>query len=60
MAIPVLFALMGLGIDSVFGTKPIFLVTFAIIGAVGVFVREWYAYAEKMRAHDENAIWGKR
>lgn len=33
--------LIGLGLDHIFGTKPIFVVLFVVVAAIGAFARMW-------------------
>ena len=44
----------GLGwlIDRLLGTTPLFMIALTIFGAVGVFIRFWYRYDEKMTQHE--------
>jgi len=44
----------GLGwlIDRLLGTTPLFMIALTIFGAVGVFIRFWYRYDEKMTEHE--------
>ena len=60
VATPFLFALLGFGLDHLFNTKPIFVITFAAFGVVGMFAREWFVYNAKMRAHEKGSVWAKR
>ena len=54
---PVLFTGLGYLIDRWLGTRPIFLVIFAVLGVVGAVLKAWYAYVASMRAHEEGAPW---
>lgn len=45
----VAFALLGLLIDSILGTRPAFLLTFAIVGFLGAAARIYYGYKDQMR-----------
>jgi F0F1-type ATP synthase assembly protein I len=44
----------GLGwlIDHLLGTTPLFMIVMTIFGAIGVFVRFWYRYDERMTQHE--------
>ena len=44
----------GLGwlIDYLAGTTPLFMIVMTIFGAIGVFVRFWYRYDERMTQHE--------
>ncbi len=41
---PVLFALVGLGIDGLLGITPILTITFTLVGIIGAFAKLFYAY----------------
>jgi ATP synthase protein I len=49
-----LFFGLGFVLDRVIGTTPLFMIAMTIVGAIGVFVRFWYQYDERMTEH-ENA-----
>lgn len=57
---PMLFGLMGFGIDHLFGTRPVFMAGFFVFALAGVFVRMYYGYDREMRRHDEEGPWAKR
>jgi F0F1-type ATP synthase assembly protein I len=44
----------GLGwlIDHLLGSTPLFMIVMTIFGAIGVFVRFWYRYDERMAQHE--------
>ena len=48
----VLFGVVGYVIDRAAGTTPVFLVVFALVGAVGQTARLWYAYDAAMRRYE--------
>ena len=57
---PVVCTLVGLWIDSVAGTSPIFTVTLFLFGAVGTFVSQYYQYQARSRDLDEGRPWSRR
>ncbi len=57
---PALFGLLGLGIDHVAGTSPVFVVALGLFGVVGTFVRLWYGYDAEMRSHEASSRWAPR
>ena len=38
----------GYGLDWLFGTTPIFMIVFSVLGAVGLFVKWKYRYDDRM------------
>ena len=57
---PLLFALLGWALDRWLGTSPVLLIALALFGVVGMAVKTYYAYAEKMRQHEQEAPWAPR
>jgi F0F1-type ATP synthase assembly protein I len=57
---PILLAGMGYLLDWIFGLVPVLTVVFAIVGVIGVAMKEYYTYAAAMQAHEDNAPWAKR
>lgn len=49
---PVVFALIGYGLDRLLGITPILTVALAIFAIVGQSIVMWYQYDAKMRAHE--------
>jgi F0F1-type ATP synthase assembly protein I len=47
-AVPILFALFGLWLDSRFGTRPILMLVFTLFAIVGLGIRSYYTYKTKM------------
>lgn len=60
VATPMLFGLMGFGLDHLFGTKPVFTALLFAFALAGMFVRMYYGYDREMRRHDEEGPWAKR
>ena len=47
-----LFFGLGFLLDRVVGTTPLFMIVMTIFGAIGVFVRFWYRYDQRMSEHE--------
>jgi F0F1-type ATP synthase assembly protein I len=56
---PVVAAGIGYAIDRVVGTVPIFTIVFLVLAVIGTFVKMYYAYDTKMKAHDAESPWGR-
>ncbi len=46
--ITLLFLGVGYGLDWLFGTTPIFMIVFTVVGAVGLFAKWKYRYDDRM------------
>lgn len=57
---PLLLALIGYGLDRLFGTLPLFTIAFAVIGLVGACIKLYYGYTSEMKEHEANGPWAKR
>ncbi len=57
---PLLLALIGLGLDHLFGTTPILVVIFAVVGFAGACIKLYYGYNAEMAEHEKGAPWAKR
>jgi len=49
---PAIFAGIGLGIDSLIGTVPVFTIALLVFAFVGMFVRMWFGYDHAMQRHE--------
>ncbi|MEI7622664.1 MAG: AtpZ/AtpI family protein [Actinomycetes bacterium] len=56
---PLILALVGFGIDKLFGTVPLFTVLFAVLGLIGVVVKIYYNYRAEMEAHEAEGPWAR-
>jgi len=56
----VLFALLGLWIDSALGTAPLFLLLLFAFGAAGTFASAYYRYRARSDALDAGKPWARR
>lgn len=57
---PMVFGLVGFGLDRFFETTPLFTIIAVVIAFAGTGVKLWFGYDLEMRAHDENSAWAKR
>jgi F0F1-type ATP synthase assembly protein I len=56
---PLILALIGFGIDKLFGTVPVFTVLFAVLGLIGVVVKLYFNYRAEMEEHDAAGPWAR-
>ncbi|CAB4346672.1 MAG: AtpZ/AtpI family protein [Actinobacteria bacterium] len=56
---PLILALIGFGIDKLFGTVPVFTVLFAVLGLIGVVVKIYFNYRAEMQEHDAAGPWAR-
>ena len=56
---PLILALIGFGIDKLFGTVPVFTVLFAVLGLIGVVVKIYFNYWTEMQEHDAAGPWAR-
>ncbi len=56
---PLILALIGFGIDKLFGTVPVFTVLFAVLGLIGVVVKIYFNYRTEMQEHDAAGPWAR-
>jgi ATP synthase protein I len=47
-----LFFGLGYGLDWLFGTRPVFMIVFTVLGAVGLFAKWKYRYDDRMNEHE--------
>jgi len=57
---PLILALIGFGIDHLFGTLPLFTIVFATLGLVGAVIKIYFGYVAEMDEHEKDAPWAKR
>ncbi len=48
----VLFFGAGFGLDRLFGTTPVFMIAFTLLGGVGLFIKFKYSYDARMEQHE--------
>lgn len=46
----------GYGLDRLFGTIPVFMIIFTVLGAVGLFAKFYYSYESRMDEHDAERL----
>jgi F0F1-type ATP synthase assembly protein I len=51
-----IFLGLGWGLDTIFGTIPVFMITMTVIGSVGLFARFYYSYGRRMDRHDADRV----
>jgi F0F1-type ATP synthase assembly protein I len=57
VAVPLILALVGFGLDSWLGTTPVLTVVFGVVGFVGCILRTYYAYLARMEYEEEGKPW---
>jgi F0F1-type ATP synthase assembly protein I len=57
VAVPLIFAVVGFGLDRWFGTGPLLAVVLGAVGFVGVLLRTYYAYLARMEYEEEGKPW---
>jgi F0F1-type ATP synthase assembly protein I len=56
---PLIFGFLGLLLDRRLGTSPLFVVVLGLFGIIGMGLKTYFEYAEKMRRHEEGKPWAK-
>ena len=56
---PLLLALVGYGLDRLFGTVPVLTIIFAVVGLAGAVAKLYYGYRAEMEQHEANGPWAK-
>jgi F0F1-type ATP synthase assembly protein I len=54
---PMLFGLLGWLLDRWIGTAPLFTLVLFLFGVVGMSLKAYYAYVEKMKREEQNTPW---
>jgi F0F1-type ATP synthase assembly protein I len=49
-----LFLGIGYVLDRIFGTMPVFMIIFVLLGAIGLFAKLKYRYDDRMEEHEAN------
>ena len=55
---PMIFGLLGWLLDRWLGTSPVFTLVLFLFGIVGMAVKTYYAYVEKMKREEAGTPWG--
>jgi F0F1-type ATP synthase assembly protein I len=56
---PLLLALIGYGLDRLFGTVPVITIVFAVLGLAGAVIKLYFGYRNEMEAHEASGPWAK-
>ncbi len=56
---PLLLALIGYGLDRLFGTLPILTIVFAVLGLLGAVTKLYYSYRSEMEQHEASGPWAR-
>jgi F0F1-type ATP synthase assembly protein I len=56
---PLILALLGYGLDRLFGTLPVFIIVFAVVGLAGAVAKLYFGYRVEMERHEANGPWAK-
>ncbi|MDQ1391146.1 MAG: hypothetical protein QOF30_123 [Acidimicrobiaceae bacterium] len=56
---PIVAGGLGYVVDRVIGIVPLFTLIFLVLAVVATFVKMYYAYDAKMKAHDAESPWGR-
>ena len=56
---PLVLALIGFGLDRLFGTVPVLTILFAVVGLAGAVAKLYYGYRSEMEQHEANGPWAK-
>ncbi len=56
-----LLVMVGLGllVDHLAGTSPLFVIIFSVLGFAGISVKLYLGYDLEMRKHDDGAVWNR-
>ncbi len=54
---PMLLALLGYGIDRLFGTVPVFTISLGLLGFIGAVVKIYFTYRSDMEQHEASGPW---
>lgn len=46
----------GFGLDTLFGTTPLFMIILTVVGSVGLFARFYYSYEARMDEHEAERV----
>jgi F0F1-type ATP synthase assembly protein I len=56
---PMIFGLLGWLVDRWVGTSPLFTLVLFLFGVVGMAVRTYFAYVEKMKHEEAGTPWAR-
>ena len=55
----VIMVAIGLGADRLFGTAPLFVIVFSVLGFAGITVKLFLGYDLEMKKHEADAVWNR-
>lgn len=55
-----LFGLLGLGLDKLFGTRPVFMLVFGAIAFIGAFASTYFRYQARIAKDEEGKPWAHK
>ncbi|HRW36629.1 MAG: AtpZ/AtpI family protein [Acidimicrobiales bacterium] len=57
-----LAVMVGIGwlADRIFGTEPLLIIVFSVLGFAGIAAKLWIGYDLEMKQHEEGAIWNRK
>jgi F0F1-type ATP synthase assembly protein I len=56
---PVVFGALGYLLDRWLGLVPLFTIVLLVFGLVGMFLKMWFTYDNRMKAEEAEAVWAK-
>lgn len=56
---PLLLALIGYGLDRLFGTVPVLTIIFAVLGLLGAVTKMYFSYRSDMELHERSGPWAQ-
>ncbi len=56
---PLLLAVIGYGLDRLFGTVPVLTIVFAVVGVTGAVAKLYFSYRSEMEQHEANGPWAR-
>jgi F0F1-type ATP synthase assembly protein I len=57
VAVPMVFAVLGFGLDRWFGTTPVLAIALGLFGLVGIVARTYFWYQMHMNREEEGKPW---
>lgn len=56
---PLLLAVIGYGLDRLFGTVPVLTIVLAVLGLVGAVTKLYFTYRSDMEQHEAAGPWAR-
>ena len=57
---PAIFGAIGYAIDRWLGLVPLFTLILLLFGIVGIFLKMWFEYDNRMKAEEAGAVWARK